>query len=265
MNKHQIEHEMARRADGGVIVEIGVGVGNGLVELHKGTDLGRMLLIYAIDPFSEYDDLNGAHYGAETEKAFRQTIEPFKNDIRYLRLNGVEAGCSWNKEVPVSLVWVDLTDNFESLAAIFDAWKDKIVPGGYICFTGTEYTSRGCGASKMAEYSKWKQIDVEGQQIVSILQKPPSKRAVFFICIGEQYITEARFCAPSVKANLPSADVFLFTDHANPIDGFDYVIKLPPRCSKTWYLDNTRYIQLLALVLGMNQSQTQDRHYSILA
>lgn len=242
MLKHDIEHEIARRADGGVIVEIGVGSGQGQVALHDGTTLGRMLMIYAIDPFADYTDLNGAHYGPSTEADFRLNIKPFQEKMRFRRMTGVEAGRTWDASVPVSLVWVDLTDDFESLKAIFDAWKDHIVPGGYIVFTGTEYAFRGCGAHLMQHYSGWHPVDLEGQNIVSILQKPPEKRAVFFICVGDQYIKEAQFCAKSVKANLPSASCIMFCNaEANP-PGFDRVVHLPARCSHTWNLDNTRYI-----------------------
>lgn len=240
MNKHQVESEVARRADGGVIVEIGVGVGNGIVALRNGTELGRMLQIWAVDPFEDYTDLNGAHYGPDTEAGFRQTIDPFKDDIRYMRMKGVEAAQAWNRDIPVALVWVDLTDCLDNLKAIFDAWKDIIVPGGYIVFTGTEYAA--CGARLMADYTGWKQVDIDGQQVVSVLQKPTPKRAVFFICIGDNYVDEARFCAKSVKENMPSADCFLFSNRWD-YQGFDHCVGLKARQSRSWYLDNTRYIQ----------------------
>src|SRR3990172_9676018 len=130
MNKHDLEREVARRADGGVIVEIGVGVGNGIKALYAGTQLGRMLRIFAVDPYVPYRDLNGAEYGPGSEAQFMALLASnpqLAKDVKFLKQDGVTAGKEW-PGYPVAMVWIDMTDPADTLREIALAWKPHIVP-----------------------------------------------------------------------------------------------------------------------------------------
>jgi len=250
MNKHDLEQRIATLADGGVIAEIGVGVGNGIKALHAGTTLGRMLRIFAVDPYAPYRDLNGAEYGPDSEAQFMALLAgnpQLAKDVTLLKQDGVTAGKEW-PGYPVAMVWIDMTDPADTLREIALAWKPHIVPGGYLCLNNLEYTFRGCGAREVSEYllsfPGWHAVDIEGQQGAAILQRDTPRRAVFYVVNNDGFVKEAEISARSARRYLQSADTVLLCQPGAAVDNatWCHVYPVMRRTHKTWYCDEVAYI-----------------------
>lgn len=249
MNKHDLEHRLAQMADGGVLVEIGVGNGNGLRAMWAGTRLGRQLPLYAVDPYEEYTDLNGAHYGPGVEAELHSLLSAdplLARDVTPIKKDGATAGKEW-AGLPVAMVWIDMTDPVETLRPIVEAWLPHIVPGGYMAICNLEYESRGCGARQVTDYVRslegWHRVDIEGQQVAGVLQKDYPRRCVLYLVYGDQYVTEAATSANSVRRYMRTADTVLFC-HAGAAPGGHWTHVQPTlkRQHKTWYCDSVMFL-----------------------
>lgn len=246
-NRHEVETHLAETADGGVICEIGAGRGDGLVALIRGNKCGRILPIFAVDPYLPYVDRLGGTYGPKSkEEAVEKVVgEGSAHIVTFIEEDGAKVGAGWN--LPTSLVWIDVSMDYDGLKPIFDAWVDKVVPDGHIAIAGLSYSNLG-SAQVMQEAVDGGKFDrvLEEQDFVAVLRRRPThKRAVFYIVDGEPYADEASYSARSVKENMPGVETFLFAvGGADPRENIDHVVALPERESELWYLDSTRYWNL---------------------
>jgi len=246
-NRHDVETHLAEQADGGVIVEVGVGRGHGLVALLNGTRYGRLLPVYAVDPYSPYVDKLGGTYGPESkaeavEKVLGTGLERL---VAFIEVDGAEVGTTWDQ--PTALVWIDVSMKYEGLKRIFDAWADKVMEDGHIAIAGLGYEALGTHRvmTEALFTGDWDRVLSDQPHVAVLRRRPRNKRAVFYIVDGEPYAREAARSASSVKAHMPAVETFLFAVGGSPAkDSIDHVVALPERESPLWYLDSTRYFNL---------------------
>ncbi len=246
-NRHDVETHLAEQADGGVIVEVGSGKGDGLVALLNGTRYGRLLPVYAVDPYSPYVDKLGGTYGPESKQEAMDKIlgTGLERLVAFVEADGVEVGATW--DLPTSLVWIDVSMEYEGLKPIFDAWANKVMDDGHIAIAGLDYGTLGT-RRVMEEAIASERFDrvLTEQDFVAVLRKRPEhRRAAFYIVHGEPYADEAAYSASSLKEHLPAVETFLFAvGGTGARDCIDHVVALPERESPLWYLDSTRYFNL---------------------
>jgi len=247
-NRHAVEEHMALQVDGGVIVEIGVATGNGLVALLKGNRYGRLLPIYAVDHYEQHVDNLGGTYFPEDKQVAIQQVEAtgLQRFVHFIDEDGLTVGQKW--ELPVSLLWIDISESYQNLKAIFDAWKDHVIVDGYIAITGLGYPNLGTAqvTVEAVESGEFDLILTE-QSLVAVLKKRPDyKRAVFYIAHGNRYAIEASKHAESVKEHMPGVETFLFAvGDTTRRPNIDHSLPLPARNSDLWYLDSTRYFNII--------------------
>jgi hypothetical protein len=237
--RHQVEEYLAQISEGGVIVEIGGGGGRGATSLANGTKRGANLPIYVIDPYVEYKDLLGGEYGPQTKALFKETTKDI--DLTLIEQDALSAVQNWSESI--ALLWIDLTMNYHDLKPILDAWRPFVIMGGYIGITGLEYGH--LGTRQIADEMQGFEHILEEQRFVACLRRTDYKRAVFYIVSGDdngRYVREAQRSVGSVKKHLGLPCHLFLTGQTNEqTDMFDVVHTLPPRATRFWYLDSTRY------------------------
>lgn len=242
--KHAVESYLAEQAEGGVIVEVGCGKGDGLLALWSGTCVGRLLPIYGVDPYTPFTDELGASYGPQSLDEMQNNLKDLLGTRVFLkRVSGFTFGEFFS--LPVSLIWFDLSMNAENLIKMFEAWHPRIVSDGVIGITGLCYNQLGTQA--LADYitatGLYERILTEQNLVACFRRLPPKKRGVFYIVDGDSYAEEANKSASSVKRWMPNIETFLYAvgGYSKPLPHIDHIYTLPPRQSKLWYLDSTRY------------------------
>ena len=242
-NRHEVQEYMAELAKTGCIVELGGGYGRGAIALAHGTKRGADLPVYVVDPYMEYKDLLGGEYGPKTQAEFEKNVADAGVEIVHVPLSAEDAAHTWSE--PVGMLWIDLTMNYARLKAIFDAWRPHLAECSYIGITGFEYGNLGTRrlASEI-EKMGFEPILVD-QNRVACLHKNTHSRAAFYIVSSDddgRYVREAQRSAGSVKRHLQiPTHLFLSGRTKDSTDIFDYVHELPPRSTKFWYLDSTRF------------------------
>lgn len=130
---------LARQCTGkGIIVEIGSWKGKSTIWLAKGSQSGKRVPIYAIDP----------HVGSSEHKTMFQepvnTLDEFKKNIHDSRVDDVvtpvvapslEAAKIFDK--PIELIFIDGAHEYDLVQSDFEAWFPKVVSGGMIVFHDT--------------------------------------------------------------------------------------------------------------------------------
>ncbi len=254
MTKHDIEEYLARIADGGVLVECGVATGDGLVAMRAGTSRGRNLPIYGIDPYLPFRDGLDHEYDASSKPHMQAAINQFATYVHLLEQSAETAALDW--QLPIAVLWLDLSMSFERLKAIIDAFEPYIIPGGYVGVTGLEYGQLGTRRilETLSDNGTW-QPAMTDQDKVAVLRKRTPNRAVFYIASGDdgRYVAEARRSAESVKEFL-GVDTILFTNEAAP-SGFTHYEGIPRSMAKFWYLRNTEIFNYAVQLLTDDYQQ----------
>lgn len=253
--KHVIQERLSMQADGGVLVEVGVATGEGLRSMWAGTRYGRQLPIYGIDPYVPFRDLLGHEYDASSKAELPGRIGDFAYRVYLIEEDALTAAEDWT--LPIALLWLDLSLDYDRLKAIIDAFVPHVIPGGLVAVTGLEYGALGTQGilAELPKLPGWQGTTL-GDDTVAVLRKSPPRRAVFYIAQGDQgrYVMEACRSACSVRENL-GVETFLFTPEAVTSTGVDHVIPMPPRKEKLWYLDNVHYFRRAVEVLSFNHEQ----------
>lgn len=244
-NRHQVEEHLAEQAEGGVIVEIGGGYGNGAIALAHGTATGRKLPIFIVDPYQPYTDRLGGEYGPDTLREFEAnlTAAGVRDKVTHIQKGALDAAHDWTQ--PIALLWLDLTMDYAELKVIFDAWSPHIVDGGYVGITGAEYTQIGTGRVAREALGLGYEPLLEDQRFVAVLRKSNIRRAVFYICNdgdGGRFVREAICSARSAQHYLRLPCFLFLAGNVNEdTSAFDRVYSLPAQRGPFWYLDSTRY------------------------
>lgn len=248
-NRHDVESHLAEISDGGVIVECGVGFGDGLVALMAGNKAGRLLPIFAIDPYIPYVDRLGGTYGPECKAIAMEKLDGTRW-VSFIEEDGLTVAQKW--ELPVALAWIDVSMNYEDLKPIFEAWDRHIIADGHIAIAGFDYPNLGTAqvAQEAVESGRYEMVLTEQNFAAVLRRKPDYKRAVFYIVDGGRYAKEASYSAGSVKERMPGVETFLFAvGGTSPKPNIDHVLPLTERQDEYWYLDSTRYFNVIVETL----------------
>jgi len=145
------------------------------------------------------------------------------------------------------MLWIDVSMAYDDLKPIFDAWQDKVIPGGWLCIAGLSYTELGTARVAMeAVASGAYDYALHEQDLVAVLKKKvePVKRACFYV-VSTDYVDQALYSAASVKARLGLETYLFTTDEVGPHPAIDHVVQLPERKHDQWYLDSVAYMNFV--------------------
>ena len=124
-------YELARRCEGrGVIVEIGSWKGKSTVCLGLGSQAGKSLPIYAIDPHADY------RFGDFKDNIERAGISELVRPIASLSQPAAETF-----DEPIALLFVDGSHEYDLVLEDFEKWVPKVVDGGWVAFHDTTWTA----------------------------------------------------------------------------------------------------------------------------
>ena len=123
-------YELARSCRGdGVIVEIGSWKGKSTVCLGLGSQAGRSVPIYAIDPHADY------RFGDFKTNVERAGITDLVHPIASLSQAAAAAF-----DQPIELLFVDGSHEYDLVLEDFEKWVPKVVEGGWVAFHDTTWT-----------------------------------------------------------------------------------------------------------------------------
>src|SRR5438552_5609968 len=123
-------YELARACrGGGVIVEIGSWKGKSTVCLGLGSQEGKSVSIYAIDPHADY------RFGD-----FKQNVERagLKELVRPIASLSQAAADDFDE--PIELLFVDGSHEYDLVLEDFEKWVPKVIDGGWVAFHDTTWT-----------------------------------------------------------------------------------------------------------------------------
>lgn len=237
-DRHDVQRWVAARADGGVIVEIGCGYGNGVLAMRRGNP---DIAIYGIDPYESYTDKLGGQYGPETLAEFEANTAG--TGVELVRQNAIDVRANWDK--PVAMLWIDVSMDYDGLKPIFDAWHSAVIPGGWVGIAGLPYNQLGTArVANEAVASGLYDYQLHEQDLVAVLKKreAPVKRACFYIASDDAYGADADYSAASVKGQA-GLETYLFrVSGGRDFPHMDHVVALPAREHEQWYVDSVRYM-----------------------
>lgn len=123
-------YELARGCTGsGVIVEIGSWKGKSTVCLGLGSQAGKSVPIYAVDPHADY------RFGDFKTNIERAGIAELVHPIASLSQAAADGF-----EQPIELLFVDGSHEYELVLEDFEKWVPKVVDGGSVAFHDTTWT-----------------------------------------------------------------------------------------------------------------------------
>jgi MMP 1-O-methyltransferase len=123
-------YELARACRGeGVIVEIGSWKGKSTVCLGLGSQAGKSVSVYAIDPHADY------RFGD-----FKQNVERagIKEVVRPIAALSQAAAGDFDE--PIELLFVDGSHEYDLVLDDFEQWVPKVIDGGWVAFHDTTWT-----------------------------------------------------------------------------------------------------------------------------
>lgn len=167
-NRHAVEDWLAERAEGGAIVEIGGGVGNGICAMGKGASRGNNMPIYLVDPYKPYVDPLGGTYGPDTIVELQNNTAGI--EYTHFQVSAEQLSTTW--DTLIALLWIDVSMPYAPLKNIFDLWKGFVIDGGIIAITGATYDKLGTALiGKEAVASGEYDYALHEQDLVVVLTK----------------------------------------------------------------------------------------------
>jgi len=167
----QLLFELASKVSEGCIIEVGSYRGRSTVALALGTQRGKQLPVYAIEPHERFTGLLGGQFGPWDR------VEFFKNmlrtqcaeTVRLLNISSEVVSKGWSQ--PISLLWIDGDHSYEGTRRDFDCWAKFVIPTGFIAFHDS--LDEKLGPKKLidevlssGQYQKLSQVD-----LITVLQK----------------------------------------------------------------------------------------------
>jgi len=123
-------YELARSCRGdGAIVEIGSWKGKSTVCLGLGSQAGRSVPIYAIDPHADY------RFGDFKTNVERAGIAELVRPVASLSQPAADTF-----DEPIELLFVDGSHEYDLVLEDFEKWVPKVVDGGWVAFHDTTWT-----------------------------------------------------------------------------------------------------------------------------
>jgi len=124
-------YELARACRGdGVIVEIGSWKGKSTVCLGLGSQAGKSVPVYAIDPHADY------RFGDFKDNVERAGLTELVRPIASLSQPAADSF-----DQPIELLFVDGSHEYDLVLEDFEKWVPKVVDGGWVAFHDTTWTT----------------------------------------------------------------------------------------------------------------------------
>jgi MMP 1-O-methyltransferase len=132
-------HNHAKKVTGkGVIVEIGSWQGKSTIFLAKGSEAGKKMPVYAIDPHigSEEHQKDGSVW---TFDIFKKNMEAFNVDslVRPIVKMSWEAAKDFNEKI--EFLFIDGAHDYESVKKDIQDWFPRLVVGGTVSFHDSDW------------------------------------------------------------------------------------------------------------------------------
>lgn len=124
-------YDLARACRGdGVIVEIGSWKGKSTVCLGLGSQAGKSVPVYAVDPHADY------RFGDFKDNVERAGIAELVRPVASLSQAAADTF-----DEPIELLFVDGSHEYDLVLEDFEKWVPKVVDGGWVAFHDTTWTS----------------------------------------------------------------------------------------------------------------------------
>lgn len=127
-------YSLAKKAQGGCIVEVGSYRGRSSVFLGKGSLNGPNVPVYAIDPHKSFIGVLGGVFGPKDRTAFYKAMldNECSEIVALINLSSEIFASSWKETI--SLLWIDGDHSYEGVKRDFNCWIPYCISGGMIAF-----------------------------------------------------------------------------------------------------------------------------------
>jgi Methyltransferase domain len=122
-------YELARKVEGGCIVEVGSYRGRSTIVLARGAAAGNGVPVYAVEPHEPFVGVLGGEFGPEDRGAFFRNMlrtGAYEN-VRLLNTSSEVLSPGWRE--PVALLWLDGDHSYDGVRRDFDSWERHLLPG----------------------------------------------------------------------------------------------------------------------------------------
>jgi hypothetical protein len=121
-------YELARRAEGGCIVEVGSYRGRSTVVLARGAAAGHGVPVYAVEPHEPFIGVLGGEFGPKDRAAFFRNMvrTGAYEQVRLLNTSSEILSPGWSE--PVALLWLDGDHSYAGVRRDYDSWERHLVP-----------------------------------------------------------------------------------------------------------------------------------------
>ncbi len=121
----------------GVIVEIGSYKGKSTICLAKGSQRGKNIKIYAIDPHEGYTEYAGAKTPSNTFAEFSRNIEKARVADLIVPIVDTSRHAALSFHEPIELLFIDGSHEYSAVKEDFHDWVPKVIDGGMVVFHDT--------------------------------------------------------------------------------------------------------------------------------
>jgi len=134
----ELLYNLAKECRGrGVIVEIGSWKGKSTIWLGKGSQAGKRLKIYAIDPHTGSTEHKKELGKINTFKEFKRNIKKAKIEKLVIPIVKTSKSAAKDFNKLIELIFIDGDHSYEMVKLDFEMWFPKVIEGGIIAFHDT--------------------------------------------------------------------------------------------------------------------------------
>lgn len=130
----QLLFELAKKVSGGCIVEVGSYRGRTTVALALGSQYGRNVPVYAIEPHEVFTGVLGGKFGPRDRTEFFKNIIRTRctETVRLINTSTEVVSKGWDK--PIGLLWIDGDHRYEAVKRDFECWEQYLLTKGLVAF-----------------------------------------------------------------------------------------------------------------------------------
>ena len=134
----ELLYRLAKGRQGkGVIVEIGSWKGKSTIWLARGSQEGKKIKVYAIDPHTGSAEHKESLGTTSTFREFQSNIQTARVEDIVVPLVKTSEEASRNFPAPVEFVFIDGAHEYDFVKLDFEVWSPRIIQGGIIAFHDT--------------------------------------------------------------------------------------------------------------------------------